>query len=423
MAEKTVVKSRGGYTLIELLVVLSIIVLLGVVGIPNLFGGNSRYVLNSNAKYIQSMLDDARVRSLAPTQGSAEGAAQMFQVDFGRFPENATAQNGVVAVGNLSTNQVTLSSGVARCGEGQVDGGNLKKIRSLKLSRNIYVQRFYPTNQLPGERTAAVRYAVGQVGFSCGSSTDPSISSWQLDSGHWSGQEGAISQYLVIEVYSSKLKKSLYVTVDRITSQTRITETDPQENFTPVVDNEPPQWTGQDSDLTMNVVCGSVSSIVNLSFPRAIDWVDGASDGSRPVFYDIYGSFGEASSSEPIVSKFFYDLSQDTVRYSFTTRAVSVANQPSTIVIKLWAFDWFRNYTAEPRTVTFAKPDQWDCGGSNSDNRLTPRGSSSGDEAPDQFVTEDSVGLTDAGVMGSAGDGDIGQGGDIATVEGPVGVE
>ncbi|MEK7548516.1 MAG: prepilin-type N-terminal cleavage/methylation domain-containing protein, partial [Patescibacteria group bacterium] len=85
MAWRRLPGKRPGYTLVELLVVLFITVLLTGMGIPNLYAGDSRYLLNNEAQKIKQFLDDARIRSQAPTKNDGQGA-QVYQISLGPFP-------------------------------------------------------------------------------------------------------------------------------------------------------------------------------------------------------------------------------------------------------------------------------------------------------------------------------------------------
>lgn len=346
-------KPRSGYTLTELLVVLAVVVLLGGLSIPNLVGGDDRYILVGEANKIKQLLTEAKTRSLAPTKNDSSGA-QVYQVSFSPFPANATDADKLTAKGNNNTNQVTFQRGLANCSSGELQA-NPVEIESFRLSRGIYISSFYPTNQGASDATASVRFQVGKVGFVCGKQENPSIDSTDFTDSIWQGTNSngnpTQARYLVIELSSTKIKQTAYVMVDRLSSEISVERSNAQNYFTPGYDQWPPKW---NDPLTqeLNVSCGSELSTINLKFSRASDVYNaaGSSDPNRLVFYDIYwGIDSETAANQltPLTTKYFYPLDQDQVEYTFQTDRLTVNGQPQKFNFRIWAYDALNNYQSD----------------------------------------------------------------------------
>lgn len=369
---------KAAYSLVELLVVLGIITLLAVIGVPNLFGNNERYALDNTAHKIEQMLIDARTRSIAPANNVSTGYSQVFQVSFSDFPQGAITNGKVSAEGDIRTNTATLQRGVASCGTG-VSQGNTTPLKSLKFPRNVYLSKFFPTNQSLTDTEAVVRFSIGKVGFQCGSSSSP-IDSTELTGSYWSGvtptMPSSTARYLVLELSSKQVGEKRYIAIDRLNSEIIVSRTDPQAGFSANVDTFPPFW--KDSPpATMTIVCRAEISEVLFTFPRAVDPANAndtliTSDRNRLVYYDIHWKQGAAGAEEfqPLVSKYFSPLDLDTVSYRFNTGAVTTGNQPTPLVFRVWAFDVFTNYVTENnvKQFTFVRPTDWDCGNSGGGN-------------------------------------------------------
>lgn len=400
---------KPGYSLVELLVVLGVVAILGLMSVPNLFGNNERYSLDNSAKKIQQMLLDAKTRSIAPAQSDASGYAQVYQVSFGAFPTNTT---GLTAVGTTSTNTATLYRGLASCGNG-VSQGSLVTLRTLRLPRNVYVSSFYPNNKTATDpdTDAAVRFSVGKFGFSCGRGSDPSIDSTYFEDDRWSGTTGSgsgFAQFLIIEVSSKKTSEKRYVAVDRLSGEVRVNKLNPQSGFTPYADEYPPLWTGAVTDSRLNVVCRVDTSALSFSFPRAKDASNekdkdnlANADPNRVVYYDIYWKQGDTDTFRPLVSKYFHALDQGTVSYNFSSSAVNITNQPTSLIFQVWSFDNYGNYS-ESRVFTFnraengSNPNDWHCSSVHTNNLPTAVPDSDSElEIGDVFNVNDNAGAND----------------------------
>lgn len=330
-----------GYSLIELLVVLGIIALIGLTAVPNIFNRNDRLLLDSAANQIRQVVIKARTDSLAPGKAETPGAAQVYQVAFGSFATDAV--NNTVT-GGVQTNRVSLQRGQAQCDSGDLLGG-FTSIRELTLPRGIYISRFYPTNQraTDSQSEAVIRFSVGQVGFVCGELSDPVFRSTSLYDANWSGKSGTqatTARYMLIELSSQRVAEHRYVLVDRLSGEVSVARSNPQSYFNPVVDVLPPRWNDVDqNNFLLSVSCGASESDVTITFPRAKDRVteENVVDPNLFVVYDI--SWNPAALVAPLAFNYFHPLTEDTVRYSFTTDLISIANQPSSITIQVVAKD------------------------------------------------------------------------------------
>lgn len=347
---------------------LGVITLLAVVGIPNLFGNNERYSLETTARKIEQLLIEARTKSIAPTGNSATGYAQIFQVNFSDFPNDSVASGKSTAVGDTGTNQAALQQGAASCGTGVAQAG-LVTTKLLKFPRNVYVGSFFPTNQTATDAEAVVRFSVGKPGFECGRSTDP-IGSIDYTNPYWRGLTTAgvagSARYTVIELASKRIGEKRYIAIDRLNGEVEISRTNPQEDFIPFADTFAPLWTTGTSQFT--VVCRAETSQLTFAFPRAVDPATATdtlaiADRNRLVFYDIYWKVGAAGASEyqPLVTKHFSQLTLDQVNYVFNSGAITTGNQQTPVEFRVWAFDSFGNYSA-PKDFSYARPTDWDCG-------------------------------------------------------------
>ncbi len=373
MAWRRLPGKRPGYTLVELLVVLFITVLLTGMGIPNLYAGDSRYLLNNEAQKIKQFLDDARIRSQAPTKNDGQGA-QVYQISLGPFPTSATPTS--TAVGASSTNQIIMERGVASCASRQVKG-SLTPIKSLQLSRGIYIDQFFPANFSPTDTQAVIRFAVGESGFRCGASKKPTIDSKNYLDPYWTGTNKAQARFAVIKLVSKSVGRAAYVSVDRLTGEVEIRSANPQSYFSAALDQFSPKWrpVPPAASPVMSAVCGSDSSTMSLSFARADDRYDANNvDKDRVVFYDIYAKKGAVVNAigeyQPLFSKYFYDLTADQVIFKFRTDLITLTEQPEEFSFRLWAFDSVGNYQGSSppadtsyQDLNFKKPDDWDCGG------------------------------------------------------------
>ena len=366
---RVVAIKRFAYSLVELLVVLGIITLLAVIGVPNLFGSNERYALDNTADKLEQMLIDARTRSIAPTNNIAGGYSQIFQVTFSDFPQGSVSKGKVTAEGDIRTNLASLERGIASCGTG-VAQGSVTKLKSLKFPRNVYVSSFFPTNQSPNDPEATVRFSIGKVGFQCGDTSAP-IDSTELSNPYWSGltatAPSSSARYLVIELSSKQIGEKRYIAIDRLNSEIVVSRTNPQAGFTALIDTFSPLWKDAPA-ATLTLVCRAETSEILLTYPRAVDRSKqeetlSNADPNRLVYYDIHWKQGTAGADQfqPLVSKYFSPLNQDVVGYSFTTGAVTTANQPTPLVFRVWAFDAFTNYS-DYKEFSFARPADWDCG-------------------------------------------------------------
>jgi prepilin-type N-terminal cleavage/methylation domain-containing protein len=342
---------RGsGYSLIELLVVLAVIVMISLASLPNIFGRNDRLSLDTSANRIKQMLIDAKTRSLAPTGKEGGALGQVFQVSIGDFQ---TGQTNYTALGTTQTSTLTLERGSTRCDPSD-DQGGFTQIRQLKLPRNIYISSFFPVRPSVNDTDAVVRFSVGKVGFVCGLSTDPSIDSTDFNDFSWIGKIAGASgearaRYLVITVSAQKLSEKRYVVVDRQTSEVTVSREDPQAFFTPLADTLKPKWLDVDSaNFNLSLVCGTNSSRLVLTYPRAEDRVTdvNTTDPNLAVFYDISWNLnGEQANGQalfrPLAIRYFYDVRTgfETVRYEFETTAVSVSHQKFTAIVNVAASD------------------------------------------------------------------------------------
>lgn len=334
---------RPGYSLIELAVVLGVIALLGAASLPT-FNNNSRGLLDATANQIKQALVDARVRSLAPNKNDGPQTAQVYQVLFTNLPGLPLVEDTNTAPGDVNTNTITLQRGLATCGENATQGG-FTTVRSFKTPRGIYVASFYPYNQDPTDSGALVRFTVGQLGFDCGSNLNPSISSTSFGSNApWTGTDSSRARYLVMELATSRGTEKRYISVDRLTSEVTVSRVNPQQTFQPLTDVLSPRWHNTAAPPTqLTFTCDSSGQTqASISFYRAKDRYNSsditAVDGTRLVYYDISWQLG-AGGYQPLAVKYFYDLTQDIVRYEFTTTAVSVSNQPATIDLRVVASD------------------------------------------------------------------------------------
>lgn len=367
-----------GYTLVELLVVMGLIVFLTTLAIPNLIGGDDRYVLNNQAEQLKQLLEEAKTRSLAPTSNDA-GGLQVYQVTLSRFTGSDLSK--LSAQGNNATKDIKLQSGIAGCATKTLQG-SLQTIKSLKLGRGVYISSFFPAKLTSSDLTAAVQFSVGQVGFRCGAGTQPGIQSADFADPNWQGTAGAATaqaRYLVIELSSSRVGSKAYVVVDRLNAEIKVVRANPQSYFTPTNDTFSPQWNAPTS-ASVSVSCQAQQSIVTLTFSRAKDRYDATNtDASRLTFYDILWRLGGVSTTNDyttLVSKYFYDLTQDTVQYSFLTSQLNYTSQPDQLTFRVWAFDGTDNYVADAagtppnltytnqtfRDLNFKKGTDWDCG-------------------------------------------------------------
>ncbi len=343
--------ARNGYSLIELLVVLAVIVMISLASLPNIFGRNDRLSLDTSANRIRQLLIDAKTRSQAPSGKEAGSLGQVYQVSIGEFQ---TGQTNYTVVGTAKTSSLVLERGSSRCDPTDTQGG-FTRLKELKLPRNIYVSSFFPVSRTGTDTKAAVRFTVGQVGFLCGLSTNPSIESTNFNELSWIGKSGETSQeararYLVITVSAQKISEKRYVVIDRQTSEVSVSKTDPQTYFTPLADALKPKWTNVDqANFSLSLRCGNATpSELTFTFPRAEDRVTdpNVTDPNLAVFYDISWNInGEQVNSQPLYRplaiRYFYDVRTgfETVRYNFETTSVSVANQNFNVTVNVAASD------------------------------------------------------------------------------------
>jgi prepilin-type N-terminal cleavage/methylation domain-containing protein len=359
-------RQRRGYSLIELAVVLGVMALLGAATLPTFSNSNSRGLLDSTANQIKQALVDARVRSLAPNKNDGPQTAQVYQVAFTRLPAGTVTAN--TATGDINTNTISLQRGLAQCGQNASQGG-FATVRSFKTPRGIYLASFYPYAPSPADSGALVRFTVGQLGFDCGSSVDPTISSTSFGSNAaWTGSDNSRARYLVLQLATSRGTDKRFIAVDRLTSEVTVSRTNPQLTFQPVTDTLAPRWDNTAAPSNQMIVsCNAASgeTAISLSFYRAKDRYNAADltavDGTRLVYYDVNWQLNFPSQSaqyQPLAIKYFYDLTQGTVRYDFTTTAVSAANQPSSIDIRVVASDELGR--AQPQNTDATNPTTGD---------------------------------------------------------------
>ncbi|MCR4277960.1 MAG: prepilin-type N-terminal cleavage/methylation domain-containing protein [Candidatus Berkelbacteria bacterium] len=337
-----------GYSLIELLVVIAVITVIGITSIPNLFNRNDRMLLDSSASQIRQVIIEAETRAQAPDKNDSSGAPQVFQVSFGKFTKGATATG--IANGEVTTNTVALQRGLVQCDIGDVQG-DFTTLRNIILPRGIFISSFYPSNQTTSDDQAVIRFAVGDSGFSCGSSNNPAFKSGQLFLANWSGIDkrngSTVARYLVVTLGSQKVGDKRYVTLDRVTHQVAISRSNPQSYFTPVTDSLAPKWNDDNppnntidpNKFTISVACGSSQSDITISYPRARDRINDPNtvDANLFVAYNINWKVG--SLDQPLAINYFYDLGLDTVRFQFSTDLFTVANQPKNVTITVAAVD------------------------------------------------------------------------------------
>lgn len=356
--------------------VLGVMALLGAATLPTFSNSNSRGLLDSTANQIKQALVDARVRSLAPNKNDGPQTAQVYQVAFTRLPASTVTANS--ATGDINTNTVSLQRGLAQCGQNASQGG-FTTVRSFKTPRGIYLASFYPYAPSPADAGAVVRFTVGQLGFECGSSVDPSISSTSFGSNAaWTGSGNSRARFLVLQLATSRGTDKRFIAVDRLTSEVTVSRTNPQLTFQPVTDTLSPRWNSPTTwDVTISCNASTNEATVNLSFNRAQDRYNAAAptevDPSRLVYYDI--SYQLATGGyQPLAIKYFSDLTQDTVRYVFTTSAISASTTSTPIEFRIVASDELGMTQAAPpsgpetvdtwRTLSKNKPSSGWCGSS-----------------------------------------------------------
>lgn len=341
-------KRTKGYTLIELLVVLGIITLIGLLSLPNIASRNNRSELDVSANRIKQMLIEAKTRSLAPTKSDGPSTGQLFQVAFGTF--NAASANYVLP-GSGSSTKITLERGLARCDSGDLEGG-FTQLKNLTLPRGVTISKFYPSNNTPTDDQTVIRFAVGQVGFFCGSYANPIFESTKFSGGSgWSGKNANgnddQARYAYIELSAEKITGKRYVTIDRLSGEVGVTDANPQSYFTALTDTLSPRWTDKnDAKFLFSLTCRPGDADVTITFPRANDRATDANPNGDPnllLFYDLSWNINDGAGMRPIVTHYFYDLGQTTVSYSFTTTAVSIATHPASIVAQLVASDRWGN--------------------------------------------------------------------------------
>lgn len=333
--------NRRGYSLVELLVVIGVITVVGIASVPNIFGRNDRQSLDSSAEQLRQIIIDARTRSQAPDKSDSAGAPQVFQVSLGKFTQ--AAKEGTATVfGSVTTNTVSLERGLVQCDSGDLQGG-FTTLRSLSLPRGIYVSSFYPSNQTADDDRAVIRFTVGEEGFKCGSYKSPIYKSnrfildWKGE--HLDGNE-TVARYSVVALGSQKVGDKRYVTVDRVTREVAVSRSNPQSYFTPVTDKLAPKWDDVDPiNFSMSVACGSSRSDIVISFTRAKDRVSKKDivDENLFVAYDINWDLGRGS--QPLAINYFFNLTEPTVRYQFSTDGFTNANQPRPVTVTLTAVD------------------------------------------------------------------------------------
>jgi|GEM_PF-2524072 len=345
-----------GYSLIELVVVLGVVTLIGLASLPNVFGRNERLTLDTSANRIRQLLIDAKTRSLAPTGKDQGQLGQVYQVTIGEF--NA-GQTNYTAAGSAKTNVLTLERGTTRCDQSDGQAGNIR-LRELTLPRNIYISSFFPSNAAPTDTKSVIRFAVGKVGFSCGTFSNPSIESTNFDDPSWTGKylnqssNEAKARYLVIEVSAQKVSEKRYVVVDRQTSEISVSRTNPQSFFASLGDSLKPKWNDIDlAKFRLSLTCGNATpSRVTITYPRAQDRVTdpNVTDPNLAVFYDLSWNInGEQANNQPLFRplaiRYFYDVRPgfETVEYSFETTTVSVAHQRFNVTVNVAASDQVGN--------------------------------------------------------------------------------
>ena len=368
--------SKRAYSLIELMVVLAIITVLSLIGLPNLFSQDDRYILNNTTEKVRQILADAQIRSLAPTKNDSQGT-QVYQVDFSSFKYDAGADDIVsdtayTSANGYGTRNVTVSRGLAECSDGETRMGSSETVmRNYKMPKSVYVESFYPDIMTQSATTSSVRFYVGRIGYKCGAGDNVSVDSadYYSDS-RWksSSSDGTVTyaKYMVITIASTKISEKRYIVIDRLSSQITVTKEDPQAYISPIEDRLAPKWrdlSAVGEQMYVNVQCLSDNSgaQINVNFARANDWVgsdyaDPASfeDKTRLVFYDIFintdsaNSFPE-SSNKIVVLKYFYPLIPDNnyVNFSFMTDAISISSQPEAFRVVIKTFDEAGNYNTE----------------------------------------------------------------------------
>lgn len=356
---------RTGYSLIELMVVLSIIILLSLTGLPSLVGGNDRFSLDNSANQIRQMLIDARIRSLAPSKNDALGTVQVYQVAVSDFPAGSHVAGK--AVGSASTNLVTLQQGLGRCGTSTLPSG-FTNLKALKLPRDIYIANFYPFGSNTTDTTGIVRFSVGRLGFTCGSTNNTTIESTDFTGNTaWLGTNGT-ARYLTIELASRKIGDKRYLSVDRLTSDIRVHRTDPQASFSPTIDSAAPRWINIGAGTVQLLVTCDPSggnSTVHIQFKRAQDYVASTADPNRLVFYDLSWNFdhGSAPGYAPIdagwrilTQRYYWPVgpigsTYDTVDFAFQTDAITTSNKPARVTLRMVASD--EGGTTQPIATSF----------------------------------------------------------------------
>src|SRR3989344_441684 len=351
-------KKRSGYSLIEMMVVLGVIVMIGIVSLPNIFSQNERASLDSSAQMIRQVIIDAYTRSLAPTRNDESRTGQIYQVAFGNFITGQPKQQGEFfeVSGNTGTNKVWLERGLARCDSGDVQGG-FSTLKSISLPRGIFVSSFFPSDQPNTEAKSVIRFSAGVEGFQCGSYTKPNIKSdnYRNDFG-WTGEDKSLNQkayarYLVIELSANKIPEHRYVIMDRLTKEVSAVNSNPQSYFASDGDSAVPKWTSisNDDDMTLSIECRANDADMLLTFKRAEDRPSATEnpDPNLAVYYDIDWDLHNGSGYVPLSLKYFYDLGRNEVKFSFTTTAMSVASRPAKIGIQLKAQDEFANMQLE----------------------------------------------------------------------------
>ncbi len=369
-------KVQSGYSLIELMVVLGLIILIGMLGIPNIANSNDKTKLDQSAQRIKQMIIDARTRSLAPTKNDGSKIAQVYQVSFGDL-SGASSSMGGQWLGTANTNDVALEAGLAQCDSADLQGG-FTQVRDLALPRGIYISKFYPAFHSPSDTDtkAIIRFSVGKVGFDCGRYSSPITNSVNYDNA-WTGltlsSTSTIARYLLIELSVRKSSEKRYIAVDRMTSEVSVSRTNPQDYFTSISDVWAPKWSEDNppllNDFTLSISCSQNNSTVTLTYPRANDRSTSATvvDPNLPVYYDMSWDIGDGV-MRPIATSYYYDINQSRVVYRFTTTSISVGSQPRSIRVLVAASDQnglYQPQTLNPTDLTLQWLDKtftWSCG-------------------------------------------------------------
>lgn len=351
---------KRGYTLIELVVVLAVIALISAATLPNIASSSDQQRLLASANMIRQTILDARTRSLAPSKADSTGNFQAFQVVFSSFPGPS---NNMSLTGDLNTRTVSEEKAIGSCGD-QTNLTGQVTLRTNNLQRNVFISQFYPASNYGSDNQAVIRFTVGRLGFVCGAYTDPRFNSTNFQGSFWSGKDPfgnnpSKARYLVIELSTTKDKK-IYVVVDRQTGEVTVSRTNPQSGFVPVKDEEPPHWQGSaltDNNVKVTMSCGLQTSTVLITYKRALDYLDSTTfDSTAPVFYDISWRPAWLSQTETLITQYYYDVGQDTVKYLFTTDGISIAQQLQPIKIFLRASDETANQQAliaDPNNYTY----------------------------------------------------------------------